>query len=105
MTNPTPAPVQIQPAPTSPAVIATVRTLTPLVLGAIVYALSKANIHIDNATLDTIVNVVLSTVVAAAYKLVVTWLEDVKSSKWGKLFLIAKAPVYPATPLADKQAA
>lgn len=86
------------PSPQSPVVTSTVRTLTPLVLGAIVYALSKANIKIDNTALDVVVNSAVSTVVAAGYTFAVRWLETFKSSKWGRLFLIAKAPAYAPGP-------
>lgn len=85
MTTPTPSPV----------VTSTVRTITPVVVAALVYALAKANIKIDSTTLSVIVNSAVSAVVATGYTYAVRWLETFKSSKWGRLFLIAKQPSYP----------
>lgn len=88
---------QTTPTP-SPVVTATVRTITPVIVAALVYALAKANIKIDNTLVSVVVNSVVSAVAATGYKFAVSWLETVKSSKWGRLFFIAKAPVYPPTP-------
>jgi hypothetical protein len=82
----------------SPVVTSTVRTITPIVVAAIVYALTKANIHLDNNTVNIFVSGIVSSVVAGAYTYVVRWLETFKSSKWGKLFIIAKTPTYASTP-------
>lgn len=85
-------------SPQSPVVTSVVRGITPWVLAGIAYALAKANIKIDNTYLDVTVNTVLSTIVAAGYTYAVRWLETFKSSKWGRLFLIAKAPAYAPGP-------
>lgn len=85
-------------APQSPVVTSTVRTITPVVVAALVYALAKANIKIDDTALSVIVNSAVSAVVAAGYTYAVRWLETFKSSKWGRLLLIAKAPAYAPGP-------
>lgn len=87
-----------------------VRTWTPVVVGLIVSAFGFAHIEIqDQAVLSAAISVVLDSLIALVFYVIVRLLELFKSSRWGKwllgLGLIDAAPLYvkPAEVVTDVQ--
>lgn len=91
MTIPTP---EIPSTPPSAVTIATVRTLSPIIVTILTGLLVKANVHLDNTTLTTTVAWAIGGVLGTVWKLGVGWLEAHKASWWGHLFFISAAPSY-----------
>jgi len=87
------------PAGQRPVLLTVVRTVTPVLATAITYALAKSNIHLlRNSTVEAIINVVISAAAGLVWTAVFRWLEEHKATWWGKAFLIANRPLYPASP-------
>jgi|SRR5690349_9930662 len=75
--------------------LSVVRTVVPLVVGVIVAGFTKLGIPVDDQDVASVVNGVVTIVVAAGYYLLARVLEVVASSKFGWLLGYAKAPAYP----------
>ena len=67
-----------------------VRTVVPIVVGAVVSALAKLKLGIDAEAATAVVTVVIST----AYYTGVRLMEEFVSPAWGRLLGIAKIPTY-----------
>lgn len=73
-------------------IIATIRTLVPIVVGWLVAQLALANIPVDQPTVDGLI-LSVSTLVASLYYVAVAWLE--RRWPWfGWLLGVARNPVY-----------
>jgi hypothetical protein len=67
-----------------------VRTVVPIVVGAVTAALAKINLGLDAEAATAVVTVVLST----AYYTGIRLLEELASPAWGRLLGIARVPQY-----------
>jgi len=78
-----------------------IRTVVPLVIGAVVAVLARANMTLDESTVTAITELI-GVVVATLYYALVRFLETKGSPAWGWLLLRAKAPEYVDTTAAEK---
>lgn len=67
-----------------------VRTVVPLVVGAVVSALAKVKLGLDAEAATAVVTVVVTTVYYTGVRL----LEELVNPLWGRLLGIAKVPTY-----------
>lgn len=70
-----------------------VRTVVPLVVGAVVAVFARANMTLDESTVNAIAELI-GVAVATVYYVVVRFLETKGSPAWGWLLLRARAPEY-----------
>lgn len=71
-----------------------VRTITPVVAGAVLTAALKAGVDLDDGVITTTVG----TVVTTGYYAAARWLEERISPRWGWLLGYANAPRYTPPP-------
>lgn len=78
-------------SPSSNLTTGIIRTVTPVLVGALLTLLVHAGLHLNSDVLTPVVDAGLT----SAYYVGVRTLEHFKSSKWGWLLGKPSAPIYP----------
>lgn len=74
-----------------------VRTLVPVIVGAVISALLYLGVELDDGTKAALVTVTTG-VVTGLWYVIFRFLETKFSDQWGWLLGLAKQPEYPSTP-------